>query len=75
MRHINGITGCKKGRGIDEIETKDEISVRIIDSSDGLIVLRIGTGAESARLTLEEARHVAQLLIEAADRNMGNYKS
>lgn len=68
MRHIIGITGCKIGRGPDEIESKDEISVRVVDCADQLIALRIGTHSESVRMTPEEARHVACLLNDAADR-------
>lgn len=68
MRFIKGITGCKKGIGISEIETNNEISVRVIDAADGSIALRIGVNPESAKLNSEEARHIAMLLTEAADR-------
>lgn len=68
MRFINGVTGCKKGRGAEEIESVDQISVRIVDCEDTQVALRVGTQNESARLTPEEARHIAMLLTEAADR-------
>jgi hypothetical protein len=68
MRHINGIAGCKKGIGARELETKDEISVRIIDCADDHLALRIGTHNEGARLSWREAEHIATLLLEAAVR-------
>src|SRR5262245_20893661 len=68
MRHINGITGCAKGKGIAEIESEIETSVRVIDCQDRFVALRIGAHDHSARLTPEQARHVATLLIEAAER-------
>lgn len=71
MRHIIGITGCKKGAGSQEIESDDEISVRIVDCADGYVAIRVGTHPESARMTPEEARHIALLLTEAAERAEG----
>ena len=68
MRFINGVTGCKKGSGVAEIESDDQISIRIVDCEDSRIAVRVGAHPESARLTPEEARHVAMLLTEAADR-------
>lgn len=68
MRHIAGITGCPKTRGIEELETTEITSVRIVDAQDSAVVLRAGTQEIAARLTPEEARHVAMMLNEAADR-------
>lgn len=68
MRFIHGVTGCRKGIGSKEIESDDEVCVRVVDCSDGFIALRVGIHPESARMTPEEARHVARLLTDAADR-------
>lgn len=68
MRLITGITGCEKGDGVREIENDAETSVRIVDCADEMIALRIGTQEHSARMTADEARHLAKLLNDAADR-------
>lgn len=68
MRFIHGLSGIQKGIGPKEIEGDDEISVRIIDCAEAFVALRIGTQPDGARLTPEEARHIAMLLTEAADR-------
>jgi hypothetical protein len=68
MRRINGIAGCKKGEGAKEIEDEGEVSVRVVDCVDNYIAIRIGTHPESARLSSDEARHLASLLNDAADR-------
>lgn len=68
MRYIKGLAGCQKGAGNAELEANGTVSVRVVDSTDNLVALRIGTHPECARLTPEEARHVSSLLTEAADR-------
>lgn len=68
MRYINGISGCQKGEGVKEIETKDQISVRVIDCEGPLVALRVGVHPESALMTPEEARCIADLLNDAAIR-------
>ena len=68
MRFINGLAGCKKAFGAKELETDDECSVRIIDTADNIICLRVGTQSDGARLTYEEALYISKLLKDAAQR-------
>lgn len=69
MRFIHGISGCQKGDGVSELfDGAETTSVRVVDTADGQIAIRIGTHPESARLTPEEARHIGHLLADAADR-------
>jgi len=69
MRFINGLAGCKKACGAQELETDDECSVRIIDTADNVVCLRVGTQFDDGvRLTYEEALYISRLLKDAAER-------
>jgi len=68
MRFIHGLSGCKKGEGSKETEDDGDVSVRVIDCADAFVALRIGNHPNSARMTSEECRYIAELLIDAAGR-------
>lgn len=68
MRHINGIAGCQKGSGPKELENDEETCVRIIDTADNMVALRIGTHPDCVRMTPDEAMHLSKLIKEAAVR-------
>jgi hypothetical protein len=68
MRFIKGIAGLPVQDGQAVFETKDLVSVRVIDEADGKICLRIGVQPKAALLTPREARLLGEFLIDAAER-------